>query len=194
MEYLTFGRELERRRFRYLPAAAKARKALVVADGDGRFLARLARANPASEIDYVDLSARMLALARTRAGARVRYRQADARTCPLPPAAYDLLATHFFFDFFGEAELDRLIPHLAQSAAPGAIWLISEFRQPARGFPALWARLWLGTLYWFFGWTTGLENQKLADHHPHLRACGFDLQSQEVTRWGLLASELWVRA
>ena len=60
LEYLSFGRELERRRFRYLPEVKSARRALVLGDGDGRFLAALVRQGGEVSVDYVDLSARML--------------------------------------------------------------------------------------------------------------------------------------
>ena len=105
LEYAGFGRALEHRRNAFLAYVADARRVLVLGDGDGRALAALLRAAPHARIDYVDLSARMLELARGRAGdLRVVYRRDDARTTPLPAAEYDLIVTHFFLDCFDEAE------------------------------------------------------------------------------------------
>ncbi len=59
LEYVTFGRELERRRFRYLAEVAGTKRALILGDGDGRFLSRFAAVSSAT-IDYVDASAGML--------------------------------------------------------------------------------------------------------------------------------------
>ncbi len=178
---------MERRRFRYLPEVKDAHRALVLGDGDGRFLARLVRQGEAA-IDYVDLSARMLALARGRAGnGRVTYHHADARTLALPPGQYDLVVSHFFFDCFEERDARVLIERVTEAARPHAQWLVSEFRQPP------WAGFFLWGLYLFFRVTTGLKTRRLTDHRPLLAEKGFRLAREEESRFGLLASELWVR-
>jgi SAM-dependent methyltransferase len=192
LEYLAFGRALERHRFRFLADAAGARRALILGDGDGRFLGRFAAASEAS-IDYVDLSARMLELARGEvnkrgAGGRANYHRGDALMFPLAPAAYDLIATHFFLDCLNERDLERLIERAARASEPGALWLISEFRRPS------WAAPLLAALYLFFRVTTGLTTNRLTDHRPLLRKHGFRLTREETSRLGLLASELWVRS
>jgi SAM-dependent methyltransferase len=191
LEYLGFGRELERRRTAFLADIADARRILVLGDGDGRFLARLVAQNRGASIDCVDLSARMLALARDRAGDAVTYHHADARTIPL--AGYDLIVTHFFLDCFDSADAAPLVERIANAAAPRARWLISEFRQPARGWPAAWARAWLWVLYSFFRVTTGLRTASLIDHHPLLTRHGFRMVRRQSARFGLLSSELWSR-
>jgi ubiquinone/menaquinone biosynthesis C-methylase UbiE len=191
LEYMAFGRALERRRFRFLADAAGARRALLLGDGDGRFLARLASLSGAC-IDCVDVSARMLDLARrevrkSRAGARsIAYRHTDALTLPLAPAEYDLIVTHFFLDCFNGRDLECLIDRTASAAQPGALWIVSEFRQPR------WAAPLLSALYLFFRVTTGLTTRRLTDHRPLLAKHGFRLKREETSRLGLLASELWV--
>ncbi len=194
LEYAGFGGELERRRFQFLPDLYDARRALALGEGDGRFLARLAAQNPDAAIDYVDASARMLELARGRVGAnRVNFHQADVRLGALPGSAYDLIVTHFLLDCFEESDVRAVAARIADAARPGARWVVSEFRQPARGWRALWARLWLGLLYWFFRVTTGLETRRLVDYHPILERHGFRLERQKISRFGLLTSELWQR-
>jgi SAM-dependent methyltransferase len=193
LEYLAFGRELERRRFRFLSEVAGAQRALVLGDGDGRFLARITEVSKACgahkvSIDYVDVSARMLQLARARGGGeRVAYHRADALTMPLAPQSYDLIATHFFLDCFNEADMERIVDRVQEAARPGALWVISEFREPR------WAKPILGALYLFFRATTGLETNRLVDHRPLLQRHGFELLREETSRGGLLASELWVK-
>lgn len=185
IEYLVYGRELERRRFRYLADVAGARRALLLGDGDGRFLARFRAASQAS-VDCVDSSARMLELARARAGdGCIRYFHADALTLALEGSTYDLIVAHFFLDCFNAPELELLIERVAASAQPGAFWLISEFRQP------LWARPLLATMYLFFRAAADLENNRLVDHRPLLRRRGFTLLREETSRAGFIASELW---
>jgi ubiquinone/menaquinone biosynthesis C-methylase UbiE len=192
-EYVGFGGELERRSAAFLPDVAGARRILVLGEGDGRFLVKLVEQNQGASIDCVDLSSRMLALARTRAGDSVTYHHADARTIPLPTAEYDLIVTHFFLDCFNQRDAGLLITRLADATKPNALWLVSEFRQPHRGWRAMWARAWLGTLYLFFRITTGLTTSTLVDHHPLLERAGFRQIRHQSARFALLASELWVR-
>ena len=193
LEYIGFGRELERRRFRFIRDVSGAQKVLMLGEGDGRFLARFSQANPLASIDYVDSSARMLGLARSRCGtSRICYKSANARDLVLPGAAYDLICTHFFLECFEARDVELLTQRLANAACPGAKWLISEFRQPQRGWRAVWAWLWLRTLYLFFGIATHLGTRRLADHRPVLAKHGFRLELEETSRFGLLSSELWV--
>ena len=191
-EYAAFGRALERRRFRYLTSITNTQSALILGDGDGRFLARLLATAPAAHVQLVDSSQRMLDLAQQRAcSSRVHYQHADARNLSLLPAQFDLVATHFFLDCFDSEDLPRLIRRIAESARPDAIWLVSEFRQPMRGFRAAWAWVWLCVLYLFFGIATGLKVRGLTDHRPLLDASGFKLEQCEEAWFGMLASELW---
>lgn len=159
----------------------------MLGDGDGRFLARLLASNPDVAAEYVDSSARMLELARRRAGeSRVVYRRGDV--LEFPGRDYDLVVTHFLFDFFEEPEAKRLTCRVAAAAAPGAQWIISEFRHTWWSAPLLWV------LYWFFRVTAGLETSRLINHRPILIEHGFHLEHEELAWFGLLASELWVRS
>jgi ubiquinone/menaquinone biosynthesis C-methylase UbiE len=185
IEYAGFGRALERRREAFLSDVSGARRVLALGDGDGRALAALLAAAPHACVDYIDASARMLDLARARAGTqRVNYRCADARTAPLPEAEYDLIVTHFFLDCFDETDMEPLIARLARAATPQSRWLISEFRGNG----------WLvRVLYFFFRLTTGLRTRRLVDHHPLLKRHGFRLVRHKDVWRGLLASELWLQ-
>jgi len=206
LEYAGFGGELERRRYRFLPEIADARRVLILGEGDGRFLAKLVeQARKVGiedyEFDYVDLSGRMLQLARERAGTEgVTYHQADALTIPLPRARYDLIVTHFLLDCFEQADAERLIARLADAARPESRWVVSEFREQSQGLRGfrvalrgIWAWVWLRGLYFFFRITTGLVTQRVADYHPILERYGFRLAQSEDARFGLLGSELWAR-
>ncbi len=200
LEYGAFGRALERRREAFIDEIAGARRVLILGEGDGRFLAKLIEncgkmiencgvsSSRRFSIDYVDLSLRMLDLARIRAGTDcVAYLHGNALTIPLPAVEYDLVVTHFFLDCLTENDAAKLIARVAASLQPGARWLISEFREPAP-----WARAMVATLYFFFRITTGLRVRRLVDHRPVLAAHGFTLLREETARLGLLASELWL--
>ena len=197
LEHAGFGRALHQRRTAFLDQMSTARRVLVLGDGDGRFLTAFLRANRFAEVDSVDNSAAMLAFARQRLGeadaARVRFHHADARRWQPPPVSYDLIVTHFFLDCFAEAEIRPLVARLAAFAAPGARWVVSEFRQPDRGLAAWHARMWIAGLYAFFRVATGLRVRRLPDHSAALAAAGFRLEGETLARFGLLTSQLWRR-
>jgi SAM-dependent methyltransferase len=190
MEFAVFGRSLERCRARFLPELSNVRRALLLGDGDGRFLRRLLENCPNLQADYVDRSAKMLAIARRRAGNnRVSFQRADVLSDALPLAEYDLVAAHFFFDCFDCEQLRQVIERVA-SAAPGAQWLVSEFGE-AEGWLSIPSGLLIWMMYRFFGLTTGLKTRRLTDHRPLMRAAGFRLARRDKWAGGLLASELW---
>lgn len=196
LEYAGFGRALERRRTAFLDTMTTARRVLMLGDGDGRFLAAFARVNTHAEVDCVDNSPQMLVLARRRIGGdatRVRFHLADAAGWHPPAVGYDLIVTHFFLDCFADGELRPLIARLSVLTAPGARWVVSEFRQPTNGLAAWHARMWVAGLYAFFRIMTGLRVRRLPDHAAALAAGGFRLDHEETARFGLLTSQLWRR-
>src|SRR5438270_9458495 len=66
LEWMAFCNTLQRARTAFVPQVADSRRALVVGEGDGRFLADLLRRNPRIHVDYADASGKMLRLARWR--------------------------------------------------------------------------------------------------------------------------------
>ena len=67
LEWIAFSNVLQRARTTFISQVIGSRRALLVGEGDGRFLAELLRRNPAAEIDCIDASAAMIRCARTRA-------------------------------------------------------------------------------------------------------------------------------
>ncbi|MEO8127475.1 MAG: class I SAM-dependent methyltransferase [Bryobacteraceae bacterium] len=194
-EYGAFGRELERRRFEFLTETAHCKHALMLGEGDGRFLQMFLNQNPEATVDYVDSSREMLLLASRRAGLHqdhVSFHCADASAWLPPRADYDLIVTHFFLDCFSQSDLATLIQRIASHASQ-ARWIVSDFHQPPRGFAALRATCWLSVLYAFFRLTTGLKTRSLPDHRSILSANGFSLERIVESEASLLVSELWTQ-
>jgi SAM-dependent methyltransferase len=196
LEYLTLGRALERCRIHYLPQLRDRRHALVLGDGDGRFLAELLVHNPDLRADAVDTSATMLRLLRQRSEAaigdaktRLSIHYANALTFPLT-GPYDLVVTHFFLDCFSQTELDRLVSRVASSLAPGGLWLISDFRVPG-GLMNLPARVLVRGLYFAFRVLTGLRTSRLPDHATPLSNAGLVCVAHQHSLAGVLTTQLW---
>lgn len=199
IERTVFGRALDHARTAMLAAVPDARSALVLGDGDGRFLEALLHANPDVRAHYLDLSEGMLQQAQARVARRagtnrVSYHQGDALTEPLGER-YDLVTSHFLLDCFDAHGIELLARRIRASSPPDAsipkpTWIITEFRVPS-GILRAPARALIRVMYAFFRLATGLRVTRLTDHHPILRAAGFRLEQQRTSLAGLLSSELW---
>jgi ubiquinone/menaquinone biosynthesis C-methylase UbiE len=200
MERLLAGRKLQRCRAAFLASICPPRRALIVGQGHGAFVTELLRTHPAVRCTCVDSSSRMLREARKRLQAsggneaRVEFIHADILAWAPPHGEFDLIVTHFFLDCFPPEQLDRVLPKLSAAAGPEASWLVADFQEPAAG-PAKWrARAILEVMYMFFGWAAGLPANRLTTPDSLLSRHGFFLSARRTFDWGLLHSDLWVRA
>ncbi len=198
LEYLAFGRELERRRSAFLDQMRQARRALIIGDGDGRFTSALAKSNSEIEIDSIDLSRNMLDVSRRRLERinvrnpdRVRFVLGDVRSVDLPNRNYDLVVTHFIFDFFAESDLADVVHRVAHAVTDECLWAVSEFEIPQEGWRRVYAALYVRAMYLFFRLVIGLENQSLPDWRRALGGEGFACAHKQAVRGGLIISELW---
>lgn len=198
LERLTFGRLLERSRFAFLAEAAAAERAILCGDGDGRFLAALLRNNARVLVDFVDLSAGMIALAQRRVASmgqtylqRVKFFASDVRDFEPTRTSYDLIATHFFLDCFSEAEIAGIVARLAAWSAPKAQWIVSDFREAQTALGRIWTRALIRGLYAAFRWTTNLRVTRLPNYAAALARRDLCLRKHELRFGGLLCSSLW---
>ena len=194
-EYLFLGPLLQRTRVHFLPQLSESRSALVLGDGDGRFLKRLLLQNPALQALAVDTSNTMLQLLQARcgfAGARLRVQQMSALTASPPPDA-DLIVTHFFLDCLTQAEVNGLANQIAAHTRPKTLWLLSDFQVPESGAARPLARLYIRSLYLAFRLLTGLRVQHLPTPQIALSHAGFTCISHHRRLFGMLYTELWKR-
>ncbi|WP_255551552.1 class I SAM-dependent methyltransferase [Granulicella sp. dw_53] len=198
LEHLTLGSALQRCRTHFMPALLHQRRALVLGDGDGRFLAALLAANPQLHADAVDTSRIMLQLLRehcaaasSTAATRLKTHQVSALTYT-PVRACDLIVSHFFLDCLTQPEVDLLIHRLAANLQPGMLWLVSDFRIPPNGM-RLPAHIFVRSLYAAFSLLTGLRTTHLPDHVRPFTEARFVRIAHHHSLFGLLTTELWAR-
>lgn len=192
LEYLTLGKALENCRAHLLPQLHNCRRALVLGDGDGRFLRALLAANPQLYAEAIDTSANMLQLLRRNCRAhadRLQTHHASALDFT-PTGQYDLVVTHFFLDCLSQDEVEALAARIAPSFAPQALWLVSDFRIPS-GIMRLPARVLVRSLYFAFRILTGLRTTQLPNHAAALADAGMTCIAHHHSLAGLLTTELW---
>jgi ubiquinone/menaquinone biosynthesis C-methylase UbiE len=193
LETVAFGQQLQQARIAFVRQLDAPRRALVVGEGNGRFLAALLREHRAVRVDCVEASGRMIVLARTELDdeSRVDFIHADIQALALPDQSYDLIVTHFFLDCFTKETLAAVIAKLANSAAPQAQWLVADFCEPGKGWRHLRARLLIAMMYLFFRILAGIEAHRLFNYRPFLQAQGFILTRETLSPNEMIRSELW---
>ncbi len=175
---LAFGGALRRAQRATLAAGLPpepAPRVLVLGGGAGWVLSEIWRQRPRAQVLYLEVSAAMLARTRARlrrhpapAGAAVELRrgtEADLR----PGEQFDAIVTFFVLDCFTEAALPGALARLHAAHAPGAPWLVADFRPARRG----WRRWLLWAMYRFFGLTVGLRAQQMPPWPQGLVALGW---------------------
>lgn len=192
LEWGAFGSLLERARFKHLDRLRDHRRILLLGDGDGRVLARVCALAPQARIDSLDVSTAMLAQAGARLSsadkARVHFRHADALNADYPADAYDAVITFFFLDCFSGVQVAALISRIRPSLRPGALWLFADFAEPARGLVRLRAKAWVGLMYAFFRWQTGLAARHLPNSEGLLLNAGFARIAETTFQRGFVRS------
>jgi len=193
-EYASLGPLLQRTRTYFLSQLSDRHNALVLGDGDGRFLARLMRQNPELLATAVDTSATMLQLLRQRCGdaPRLRTLQASALEVEIP-CGVDLVVTHFFLDCLTQADVEALVQRVAAKTEPGTVWLLSDFEVPERPVVGPLSKLYIRGLYLAFGVLTGLRVRSLPDPQGALRRAGFTCIGRHERLRGLIYAEMWQR-
>jgi ubiquinone/menaquinone biosynthesis C-methylase UbiE len=198
-EYISLGPLLQRTRTGLLDQLNNPRHALVLGDGDGRFLEQLLLRYPQCTAVAADISAAMLDKLRRRclhsvpnAATRLTTLQRSALEIDPPPFT-DLVVTHFHLDCFSQSDVDALITRIASQLAPGTLWLVSDFALPANQLLRPFARLYIASLYAAFRLLTGLRVRQLPDTQSALQRNGMRRITCVTLLGGLLYTELWQR-
>jgi ubiquinone/menaquinone biosynthesis C-methylase UbiE len=198
LEHLSFGTWLERSRFAFLKEVNLSRNAIVCGGGDGRFLARLLQANSSVQVDFVELSSKMIALAEQRVAAmgqkfrkRVRFHAADLCVFQPQSEGYDLIVTNFFLDCFSDSQLADVVARLSSWSLPHVRWIVSDFREAPTPIARVWTRSIVRALYAAFRLTTGLRVVRLPNYAVAIARERYVLRREENSLGGLVHSSLW---
>jgi ubiquinone/menaquinone biosynthesis C-methylase UbiE len=198
MEWVLAGGKLQRCRTAFLASVPAPRRALLLGEGNGRFLVELLRMHPGVDVVCVDSSRKMLECARSRLqrsgldGNSVEFVQANILEWSTKAGQFDLIVSHFFLDCFRPEQLLVIMERLSAVAAPDAQWLLADFREPAAGWAKWRARLILQAMYLYFRRFTKLPAARLTAPDQLLEQHGFVLNQRRLFEWGLLHSDWWV--
>lgn len=200
MERVLAGRLLQRARTAWIDQLADREHLLIAGVGHGRFLHELLPQHRRLRVTCVDASADMLREAEKRARlarldvTRVQFVHARLPEWRADAGKFDALATHFFLDCFAPRELAAVVASLADAATPDAVWLVTDFAVPPRGWTRQRARAVHALMYAFFRLATQLPARRLTPPDELLAARGFALAGRRTFSRGLLQSDWWRRS
>ena len=200
MECLLAGGKLQRCRTTFLDTLPPVRHALLLGEGNGRFLREFLRKQPAARVTCLDASPRMLTEAQGRARcpsaphiAQTKFLCCDVTTWEPPRGEFDLVVSNFFLDCFRPDQIELIAERISAALTDNARWLIADFCEPRRGWRKWRARIILQTMYWFFRRATALPAKRLTAPDTILARHGFELQTRRTFECGLLQSDAWIR-
>ena len=196
LEQLAFGAALMRARTALLPRLPPLEKALVLGEGDGRFLKVLLEAQPRCKITCVEGSPGMVQraharLAKTATFSNINFSIQDARSFIPENRTYDAVFTTFFLDCFTETQLQELMPLWLKGLKRGGLWYYTDFQQPAEGLAALRAKTYLTTMHAFFRWQTALQPRQLVETQALFSEQGLNLCLERTGSYKLLTTRLY---
>lgn len=182
LERAAFGSGLSEARDASLPAVLSAQRALLIGEGNGRFLASCLNEKCEGSITVVESSGKMLSLLRARIrGIELRTRlelvHADFRDWAAPGADFDVIVTHLFLDLFRPDSQRRILEKITALSTENTVWINVDFR------PAIQSRIhrvidWLQ--YRFDGLLSGIEADRQYDPAPIIRQLGWAVQEERA--------------
>jgi ubiquinone/menaquinone biosynthesis C-methylase UbiE len=176
---LIFGKSIVRAQQALLPHIKPGSRVLVVGGGTGWILEEMAGIHPSGlTIDYVEISANMLELARKRhfRHNRVTFVHASIEDYPAPEQ-YDVIMTPFLFDNFSPVRAQAVFQKLNDSLKNGALWLFTDFHID-KNLNRIWQKALLRSMYIFFRNISQVEADQLPDMQSLFRAENFQVVSE----------------
>jgi len=134
---------------------------LIAGGGTGWILEEIAKIHPSGlTITYVEISAKMTALARQR-----NYGDNKLNFINKPieevedTTTYGVIITPFLFDNFTDGTIEHVFAHMHERLKPEGIWLCTDFQLTGK----LWQGILLKSMYYFFRILCGIETTTMPD-------------------------------
>lgn len=131
---------------------------LILGGGTGWILEEIDRRTSNCGIWYIDQSAQMIELARSRPGVKnISFIQGSINSIP-EGQKFDVIITNFFLDLFTDNTLHNILSSLSKSLNPDGLWFVADFIDKK-----WWQSFYLFVMYRFFRLTTGISTTRLPD-------------------------------
>ena len=160
---LFIGKALRKAQIHFLSLIPPASGLLIAGGGTGWILEEIAAVHPQNlSIDYVDISSKMIALAKQKNKGNNEVNFINQSIFDFSASkTYDIIITPFFFDNFKEEKAQKAFTILHQKLTPNGLWLYTDFQiNPTSPF---WQKAVLFSMYAFFRIAANIEAARLPD-------------------------------
>lgn len=159
---------------------------LIAGGGDGEILKYLADFK--GELDYVEISPKMIQLAKSKTELRIHWHIQDIFTFDTE-RKYDVIFLPFLLDNFSSSETKALIKRLAVWLKPSSNVIISDYTEK----PNLWQRLILKLMYIFFKIVAGVNVSNIPPIESIMERSGFKKESESFHYGRFIETKVYVR-
>lgn len=159
---IVFGKSLPYAQQYFLTSIRADDRILILGGGSGDFLRSVLKHQPSVVIDYIDISEKMIRLARekTQNPSTVNFIVGTEQN--IPDSRYSVVITNFYLDLFSDNTLQYVVQKIKAHLQPGGQWLVTDFVNEK-----WWHQMMLGVMYRFFRIITHIE----ATHLPQWTQC-----------------------
>lgn len=171
---LVFGKQLERAQYHFLNSVNTHDQVLILGGGTGTLLNTLLTLKPTVNVDYIDVSSKMIALARRKINPAATVNFITGTEQNIPDQTYDVVITNFYLDLFPEETLKTVIQKIKPHLKADGQWLVTDFV-----YNKFWHKVMLWIMYRFFRITTGIEAGKLPAWEIELKQAGLSLKNSK---------------
>lgn len=183
---LIIGDDIVISQLHFLKHFRSCHRLLILGGGSGWILEELCKFCPDLEIDYIELSPKMLASARKIMGTRKGINFILGSEDDIPNHQYDGVITNFYLDMFNESNMNVVIRKIKESLTNDAHWVVTDFANEQRVHAV---KLWF--MYRFFRIIAHIEATHLADWQAAMLKAGFVLSDQRKFNAGFIPSNLY---
>jgi len=189
---LVFGHQLVKAQRCFLSELPQNANILFVGGGTGKILPELLSIAQPHIVDYVELSPKMISIAKKRClhQERVQFIQKDFNDF-VPNKKYDVVITFFFLDLFEEEKINRLIQKINMSLSTDGLWLFADFVD--RGHYQWYQKVFVKLMYAFFRLFTNVERHKLPHFLNHFAKHSLHTIKVKHFFHGLISSKILVK-
>jgi ubiquinone/menaquinone biosynthesis C-methylase UbiE len=175
---VVFGQALVRAQTAFLPLIPPNAKILIAGGGTGWILEEITKVNASGlHITYVELSEKMLALARKRNAGnnQIIYINSPIEEANLTND-FDVVITPFLLDSLPAPTLNKVIDTCYHLLKPGALWFNTDFQLTGKW----WQKPLLNSMYLFFRMIGCVDTVQLPEIKLYLHEMGLQPLKEEM--------------
>ncbi len=183
IQQIAFGNTLVKAAAYFLNKLEKNSRVLILGGGTGKILNYVGED---IEVDYLDLSKRMISQASAYRSEKIVFIRGDFLEMQLS-GPYDTVICPFFLDVFCQDNLETVLSKILMLLRPNGRLVVSDFRHTGKKRD----RILIFLMYLFFRVFSHLESRNLPSIHSTILKNGFRLEDRRFFRKGLIFSHIY---